>query len=286
MKSPNALQQSEQECRRLATSHYENFLVASVLLPKRLRQPFYNVYAFCRTADDLADESPSPDVATQQLADFQGQLDETFAGNPPQNLFVALGHTIDEFSLPKQPFDDLLDAFRQDQSKTRYASRAELLNYCERSANPVGRIVLRLADSFDERNATLSDKICTGLQLANFWQDVARDLAIGRIYLPKDRMAAFQVDEMMLATTPTPKAVRELVKSECEFVLKLFDNGLELAHHVPKWFASNVRLFAHGGIETLKAIEKIDYNILETRPKVSRWTQTKLVGRAVFGRLQ
>ena len=158
-----ALKIAEYESRRLARSHYENFLVASVLLPRRLRQPFYNVYAFCRTADDLADESASPEEAIARLADFQGQLDESFEGNPPQNLFLALMHTVEQFDLSKQPFDDLLDAFRQDQFKYRYQDFSELLEYCRRSANPVGRIVLQLGCCLEEQTAQLSDQICTGL---------------------------------------------------------------------------------------------------------------------------
>ena len=204
---------AERETRRLARSHYENFLVASVLLPRRLRQPFYNVYAFCRIADDLADESGSTTAALALLSEFQSHLDQTFQGEPPNPTFIALSGTIDEFDLPKQPFDDLLDAFRQDQHKFRYADFQEISEYCRRSANPVGRLVLQLADCCTPENANLSDEICTGLQLANFWQDIARDYGIGRIYLPAEEMDRFGVEESMLGRSYTPPELRRLLAS-------------------------------------------------------------------------
>ena len=281
---PDRLKAAEIETRRLARSHPENFLVASLLLPRRLRQPFYNVYAFCRTADDLADESPSPDIACSRLDDFQRQLDETYAGRPCESLFIALATTIDQFDLPQQPFDELLDAFRQDQHTTRYASSDELFDYCRRSANPVGRIVLRLGDCFDEENAALSDRICTGLQLANFWQDVARDFAIGRIYLPADQMARFSVTEEMLRQPSTPPPLRELLAAECDRAEQLFQQGLPLAQQVPKWLAADIRLFAQGGLATLQAIRRIEYDVLRVRPTVSKLRQMRLLLGAIVGR--
>lgn len=283
--SPDRLKAAENETRRLARSHYENFLVASLLLPRRLRQPFYNVYAFCRTADDLADESPSPDIACSRLDDFQRQLDETYAGKPCESLFIALATTIDQFDLPQQPFDELLDAFRQDQHKTRYASSDELFDYCRRSANPVGRIVLRLGDCFDEENAALSDQICTGLQLANFWQDVVRDYAIGRIYLPADAMSRFGVSESMLSQSSTPIELRQLLASQCDRAENIFRCGLPLADRVPGWLSSDIKLFAHGGLATLEAIRRIDFDVLRVRPTVSKWRQSGLVVRAMLGLL-
>lgn len=276
---------AEKECRRLAKSHYENFLVASILLPQRLRQPFYNVYAFCRSADDLADESPSPEVALARLDVFQRQLDDTFAGNPPENAFTALADTITRFGLSQEPFDDLLSAFRQDQSKFRYNSFDELLDYCRRSANPVGRIVLKMGESLDDQNATLSDQICTGLQLANFWQDVARDRAMGRVYLPVDEIARFGVTDEMLAQSTTSPQLRELLASECDRAEAYFHRGLALAGRVPRWLAGDVKLFAHGGLATLAAIRKIDFDVLGERPRVSKWMQFSLVFRVMLGRL-
>lgn len=273
---------AENETRRLARSHYENFLVASILLPRRLHQPFFNVYAFCRTADDLADESPTKELALQRLEAFQQDLDATFAGSPSEGLFLALAHTVEEFKLDKQPFDDLLDAFRQDQRKSRYETFAEVLDYCRGSANPVGRIVLALADCHDAENATLSDSICTGLQLANFLQDVSSDYQRGRIYLPRDEMNRFEVAEAMFDQATTPPALRHLLGSECQRAEDFLRAGLRLAEQVPRWFAGDVRLFAHGGLATLDAIRRIDFDVLRIRPTVSKRQQCSLLLRAMF----
>lgn len=280
-----ALQAAEKETRRLAKSHYENFLVASVLLPRSMRQPFFNVYAFCRHADDLADESPTPEIALSRLDALKQQLDDMFLGRPDGNLFIALADTVQRFELPKQPFDDLLDAFRQDQRVTRYQNFDQLLDYCRRSANPVGRIVLALGGAADQERAALSDQICTGLQLANFWQDVARDHAIGRIYLPSDQMNEFDVTESMLGGDSTPPPLRQLLAIQCDLAERFLRRGLPLARLVPRWLASDVKLFAHGGLATLAAIRQIDFDVLHQRPTVSKWRQSKLVARAMLGLL-
>jgi squalene synthase HpnC len=280
-----ALIRAQRDCRRLAKSHYENFLVASVLLPRHLRQHFYNVYAFCRIADDYADESPTPTDALARLDNLQRQLDDTFAGRPPQSLLLALSDTIEQFGLSQQPFDDLLDAFRQDQSKTTYESFSQLLEYCRRSANPVGRIVLKLGESLNEENAALSDQICTGLQLANFWQDVSRDRKLGRVYLPQDEMRRFGVTESMLDQATTPGALRELLASECVRAEAFFDRGLPLAQRVPGWLSGDIKLFAYGGLATLAAIRNVNFDVLRSRPQVGKWTQIGLLCRARLGRL-
>ena len=273
---------AEKETRRLARTHYENFLVASVLLPRRLHQPFVNVYAFCRTADDLADESATAPLALQQLEAFQQKLDAVFEGDPGEGLFLALRHTVEQFQLAKQPFDDLLDAFRQDQRKSRYETFGEVLDYCRRSANPVGRMVLTLAQCDDDGNAKLSDSICTGLQLANFLQDIAEDYQRGRIYLPADQMDRFGVAEAMFGQTPTPRPMRTWLSEECERAEGFLRAGLPLADRVPRWFAGNVRLFAHGGLATLDAIRRIDFDVLSVRPTVSKTAQLSLLVRAAF----
>jgi len=286
--SPDHLQLSvaQRYCRRIALGHYENFLVASALLPRRMKQPFYNVYAFCRHADDLADESPSPDIATERLNHWQQQLDQCFAGQSVDHpIFVALSQTISQFHLLQRPFDDLLDAFRQDQIKTRFADLPELLDYCRRSANPVGQIVLRLANADSPENIALSDSICTGLQLANHWQDIRRDFQSGRIYLPQDALAAANVTESMLAQTKATDAVKRLIAAQCQQARELLLAGLPLADRVPRWLASDVRLFAHGGLETLDAIARCDYEDRYKRPTVSKTRQLKLVVRAMLGRL-
>jgi squalene synthase HpnC len=270
--------------------HYENFLVASVLLPRRLRQPFFNAYSYCRIADDLADESPTPAIATERLTEFRRHLNAALAGAPTSNLFLALSKTIQQFDLSPEPFHDLLDAFEQDQIKTRYQDMDELLHYCQRSANPVGRMVLQLADCLDEETSALSDQICTGLQLANHWQDVGRDFAIGRIYLPMDHWEEFDVDESSFcvpsnADASTPAALRKLVAQQCDLAQQYLDRGLLLSQKVPRWLSSDVQLFAHGGLETLAAIRQIDYDVLLRRPKVSKWTQATLIVKSLLGRL-
>lgn len=283
--NPKRLAEAERAARQLARNHYENFIVASILLPRRLHQPFYNVYAFCRTADDVADESASTQIALRELEQLQRELDATFAGKPNHSLFVALAHTIEQFELSQQPFDDLLDAFRQDQGKSRYASEAEVLDYCRRSADPVGRIVLRLVQADDEENRRLSDAICTGLQLVNFLQDVARDYRRGRIYLAEDEMQRFGVEESMFRLSQTPQPLRELLSQQCVVAENWLRRGLPLADRVPRWFSGDVRLFAHGGLETLKAIRAIDFDVLRLRPTVSKRKQFGLVLRAALGLL-
>jgi len=280
------LKAAEAHCRRLAVGHYENFLVASLLLPRRMKQPFYNVYAFCRHADDLADESPAPEIATEQLALWQSQLNQCFAGGELTHpIFIALADTIVRFHLQQQPFDDLLDAFRQDQVKTRFANFAELKDYCRRSADPVGRIVLRMAAADSPENVSLSDSICTGLQLANHWQDIARDFRSGRIYLPQDALAAAGVDESMLATDHASESLQRLIAAQCDRARQFLVSGLPLADRVPPWLSSDIRLFAHGGLATLDAIARCSHDTLRQRPQVSKWRQLALMLRAVSGRL-
>ena len=269
--------------RRLARRHYENFVVAGVLLPRPMRQPFYDVYAFCRTADDAADESPEPAVAGRRLGELRQRLEATFDGHPPADTFwPALADTIDRFGLLRQPFDDLLDAFEQDQTKTRYANDADLREYCRRSADPVGRIVLRMAGVTDDESVALSDRICTGLQLINFWQDVARDRRIGRVYLPQDRLAAAGVDDAALDGETTPPELRRLIGEMVDEADEHFDASEALSRRVPRWLSRSVRLFAAGGHATAEAIRQVDHDVLRVRPVVSKRTQAWLTLRHAF----
>ena len=240
---------------------------------------------FCRIADDLADESPSPDVATERLKQFRQHLEATIDGAPTSNLFLALGKTIKEFTLPKAAFFDLLDAFEQDQTKTRYENFDQLLDYCSRSANPVGRIVLKLADCSNPETEKLSDEICTGLQLANHWQDIARDRRIDRIYMPVDQWGEFGVEESMFDQAVTPVPLRQLIRSECDRAEGFFRRGLPLADLVPRSIAADIKLFVYGGLETLAAIRSIDFDVLAVRPRVSKRIQLKLVSQAILGLL-
>jgi squalene synthase HpnC len=279
-----SLGEAERFCRQLATSHYENFVVASLFLPVRMRQPFYNVYAYCRYSDDLADLSPSPQEATRKLLDWRKQLSDCFAGRATHPIFVALADTAGKHRLEIGPFADLLQAFLQDQSKTRYQTMDELLDYCKHSANPVGRIVLRLANADSDANVRLSDSICTGLQLANHWQDVARDVHAGRIYLPREDAEKFGVDLEQLEQQANSADFRRLIEYECDRAETFLRAGMTLAGHVPQWLAKDIRLFVLGGLATLQAIDSIQYDVLTTRPTVSKWKQLKLIAGVALSR--
>lgn len=280
---PTGLAPSRRLTRGIARGHYENFVVASILLPRRMRQPFYDIYAFCRIADDLADESPSTAVAERRLRRLRRDLAATYAGAPPPGIFPALGETIRRFDLPEAPFLRLLDAFEQDQRVTRYETREALIDYAERSAAPVGELVLRLAGAHRADTIGPSADICIGLQFANFWQDVARDYAIGRIYLPAATMARFGVDESMLAAATAPEPLRRAIASECLATRELLEGGLVLAGRVPRWLAADVRLFAHGGLAILEQIRRSGHDVLRRRPVVSRRRQAAMLLRAWLG---
>lgn len=283
--APVSLSQAEFFCRKLAKSHYENFLVATVFLPRRLRRPFFNVYAFCRTADDLADESSCPEIATQELDRFQQLLDEAYFGRPSGEIFVALANTAAQFDLPQEPFNRLLIAFRQDQTKTRYETRTELLEYCHHSANPVGEVLLRLCGCLSPETLPLSNEICTGLQLVNFWQDVKRDVAIGRVYLPQDTLCRFQVSDDELRSGTASSKLKRAIEAETEFAEQCLLRGLPLADAVPPWFSRDVQLFVHGGLAVAQAIRKQEFDVLRTRPVVAKRTQFGLLVKAWLGRL-
>jgi len=268
-------------CRAVAARHYENFTVATLLLPRRLRQHVANVYTFARWADDLADESAGPAAATAALADWRRRLEACFAGRPDHPVFVALAETVTETGLPMQPFSDLLDAFGQDQTTTRYATRAELLDYCRRSADPVGRIVLGLEGCRDPDLVRMSDAICTGLQLVNFWQDITRDRLAGRIYLPAEDMARHGVTEPMLATPPAAEAVRALIRDEVSWARECFNAGADLPGLAPRSLRPAIAMFLAGGRAVADAIERAGFDTLARRPTVSRGVKLWLAGKAL-----
>lgn len=276
---PADLTESRRRTSRLAKSHYENFLVSSILLPKPMRQPFYDVYAFCRTADDAADESPSTAMACEKLSRLREELAAMFKGDARSALFVALHQTVCELNLPQGPFDDLIDAFEQDQSKVRYENDEQLLNYCRRSANPVGRIVLAMAGADDEDNVNKSDRICTGLQLINFWQDIARDFSIGRVYVPAERMRNHGVSENDLDQSRSNEHVLAMVRQLNQWAKEHFSPAEDLADSVPDWLSPSIRLFAGGGLATCDAIERAGFEVLQRRPVVRRRTQAAMILR-------
>ena len=272
--------------RRLAKGHYENFVITSCFLPRRFHQAFFDIYAFCRTADDLADESASPDDALRGLDSMEQDLEIAIQSNthakPERLLFFALADTIQRFRLSDQPFRDLLEAFRQDQFKVQYETESELLQYCERSANPVGRILLDMVGEVSEKSLELSDSICTGLQLVNFLQDIEEDYHRGRIYLPANERDRFSVNLESRHDNQGQAALRELVRFRCNDAKSYLEKGLGLTSHVPSWFSRTVRLFVAGGLETIRAIENQDYNVMSGRPKVSKAKQLWLLCRAAF----
>ena len=274
------LEAAEAFCREVASRHYENFTVATRLVPPRLRQHLANVYTFARWSDDLADEATSADEATRGLADWQRQLEECFAGRPRHPVFVALAETVRRTGLSIEPFADLLDAFRQDQTKTRYATRAELIDYCRRSADPVGRIVLGLEGCREPDLLAMSDAICTGLQLVNFWQDVRRDRLAGRVYLPAEDMHRFGVEEPMLdLPRATPQLVR-LIRAEVAWARERFAAGAALIDRAPPALRPAIGMFVGGGRAVAAAIERAGCDTLARRPTVGRLTKIGLACRA------
>lgn len=275
-----SIEQARAYCRRLALDHYENFTVVSWLLPRRLRQPFYNVYAYCRWADDLADEATGPDHSLRLLDWWEGQLDRCYAGYADQPVYLALSETIAEFQIPRQPFADLLVAFRQDQQVTRYANVDELLRYCQYSANPVGRLILYLGKCYDEQLAFWSDSICTGLQLANFCQDVARDYGRGRIYLPQVTWQAAGYTEHMFAEHRFNAAFREALQTEVRRAEAYLVAGWPLVARLPGELKLDVALFLLGGLAILSAVRKADYNVWASRPTLSKRQKLALLPQA------
>lgn len=282
--APNKAE-AEDYCRRLARSHYENFSVASWFLPKRLRQHFFNVYAYCRISDDLGDETGDPDASLALLDQWEAELDACYNGNPRHPVFVALAETVRSRDIPRQPFADLLKAFRQDQTVTRYEGFNDLLGYCRYSANPVGRLVLYVCGYRDAKRQALSDFTCTALQLANFWQDVTADWAKGRVYLPLADLRRYGVAEADISGQRNTPAFRNMMQFEVERARDWFRQGLPLAGNVDRELALDIELFSRGGLEILSAIERQDFAVLGRRPAISKPRKLALVARAALGKL-
>jgi squalene synthase HpnC len=266
-------------CRELARSHYENFSVASLLLPRALRPHFYAIYAYCRWADDLADETREPQRSLMLLDWWQHQLERCYAGAAEHPVFVALGDTIQQYSIPPEPFLQLLSAFRQDQTVTHYATPAEVLDYCRRSANPVGRLILYLGRCHESRRAELADSICTGLQLANFCQDVARDAAAGRMYVSAETWQRHGYTEEMFNGGEFNPKFRAALEEEVDRAESCLRRGEPLVRLMPRTLQLQVALFVGGGLSILRAIRAADYDVWRARPTVSRLSQLALLGR-------
>ncbi len=279
------LDEARAYCRRLAETHYENFHVATWFLPKKLRPHFQSIYAYCRISDDLGDEVPDKAQALALLDLWGRELDACYEGRARHPVFVALAETIRACSIPKEPFADLLVAFRQDQTVTRYATMDDVLGYCHYSANPVGRLVLYACREVSEENFRLSDLTCTALQLANFWQDVRVDFAKGRIYIPQNDMRRFGVSEEPIAQGVATPEFRSLLRHEVDYARSLFEQGLPLIGRVNRDLAIDLDLFSRGGLEILRAIELRDYDVLSARPAIAKRTKMALALRALGAKM-
>jgi squalene synthase HpnC len=279
------LEEARAYCQRLAESHYENFHVASWFLPKRLRPHFHSIYAYCRISDDLGDEVGDKEQSLALLDLWGSELDACYRGEARHPVFVALAETIHACDIPKDPFADLLIAFRQDQTVTRFETMADVLAYCRYSANPVGHLVLYACGYRDAERFRLSDFTCSALQLANFWQDVRVDYTKDRIYFPLEDMRRFGVEEATIAAGKFTPQFRELMRYEVDYARRMFEQGLPLIGIVDSELAVDLDLFSQGGLEILRAIERQDYDVLRARPSISKPRKAALLLRALSGKL-
>ena len=283
--SAPSLQEAYSYCERLARTHYENFSVATWFLPKRLRQHFFNVYAYCRISDDLGDETGDCAASLQLLDEWESELNACYSGASRHPVFVALAGTVREFEIPKHEFSDLLTAFRQDQTTTRYQTFDDLLGYCRYSANPVGHLVLYLCGYRDEERQRLSDFTCTALQLANFWQDVTADFGKGRIYLPVEDLRRYGVSEDEIRASQNTGQFCELMRFEVQRAREWFERGFPLVGKVSQDLAIDIELFSRGGQEILNSIERQAFAVLGNRPAISKSRKLALVARAALHKL-
>ena len=279
-----SLDEAKAYCAELTATHYENFSVVTWLTPKPLRPAFASIYAFCRWSDDLGDEIGDRTRSTELLGWWRGELRAMFEGEARHPVFLALRQTVAEFTVPIGPFEALISAFEQDQVVTDYTTYAQLLDYCTRSADPVGHLVLYLARSFDEANARLSDFTCTGLQLANFWQDVSRDLDIPRVYLPREDRDRFGYSDFDLQARRFTPAFRELLAFEVDRARSLLRQGRALVPGLPRTIAVDIDLFSRGGLAILDKIVAQGYDVWTSRPKLSKAAKVGLLLRAMLAR--
>jgi squalene synthase HpnC len=272
-----SLSEAEAYTRWLATHHYENFHVVSFLLPKRLHQDFYNVYAFCRWADDLGDEIGDKQESLRLLGWWREQLEAMYAGDASHPVFVALRGAVDRHGIPQEPFADLIHAFVQDQTIARYQTYEDLFEYCRYSANPVGRLVLRLCGYSDAERVRLSDATCTALQLANFWQDVTVDFEKDRVYIPLEALHRHGSSVEEIAGRRATPAFRAAMREVVDRAQSLFEQGLPLSQMVDRRLALDLDLFSRGGMRVLEIIRERDYDVLSSRPAISRGERVRLL---------
>lgn len=255
-------------CERLARSHYENFQIASLLIPREVKRHIYAIYAFCRHVDDLGDEAEGNRPVL--LNEWEEELDRCYSGRPEQIIMVALADTIAQFAIPKEPFKKLIEANRMDQRIDRYRTYEELLKYCDHSANPVGRLFLYLFGYRESQLQELSDYTCTALQLTNFWQDIAIDLEKGRIYIPQEDLQRFNYTEEELKRHVVNENFRQLMRFELERTRGLFQEGLKLVEFLDGRLRVDVELFSRGGLRILRKIVKGNYDVFHRRPTLSK----------------
>lgn len=268
--------------RWLATNHYENFHVVSLFLPKRLQQDFFNVYAYCRWSDDLGDETGSTEQSLKLLAWWRTQLEGMYAGEAATHpVFEALSQTVEKHRIPVEPFSNLLDAFVQDQTQTRYMDWDEVGAYCANSANPVGRLVLMLCGYRDEERFRLSDATCTALQLANFWQDVSVDLLKDRVYLPLHLFDKHGYTVPQLYRSEFRPEFQALMREAVDYAQALFERGLPLIRTLDRRLALDIDLFSLGGMKVLDKIRRQGYDVLSRRPSISRTERAALLIRSL-----
>jgi squalene synthase HpnC len=277
--------EAEQYTRWLATHHYENFHVVTFLLPRRLHQDFYNVYSFCRWADDLGDEIGNPVESLRLLAWWREELFAMYESRVKHPVFVALEGTVRKYDLPRQLFDDLISAFEHDQKVTRYRDWDEVFAYCRCSANPVGRLVLRLCGYADPERDRLSDATCTALQLANFWQDVTADLEKDRVYLPLHLFEKYGYTIAELQARRCTNAFRDVMRDAVDVARKLFHEGMPLTKTVNRRLAFDLELFSRGGLRVLDKIEAQGCDVLARRPAISKPERVRLMLAAAWGML-
>ncbi|HEY1579449.1 MAG TPA: squalene synthase HpnC [Terracidiphilus sp.] len=278
------LEEARAWCKHLAETHYENFHVATWFLPERLKPHFHAIYAYCRVSDDLGDEVGDTAQSLALLDLWRRELDACYDGHALHPVFVALIETIRACSIPKEPFADLLTAFKQDQVVKRYATMQDVREYCRYSANPVGRLVLYTCGYADEERFRLSDATCSALQLANFWQDVRVDWAKDRVYLPQDDMQRFGASDATIEKGIATPEFRKLLRHEVDYARDLFHEGLRLIGMVDRDLAVDLDLFSRGGLEILNAIERQDFDVLRSRPSISKRTKLQLALRAMSGK--
>ena len=286
-----SLAESERYCKSLALNHYENFSVASFLLPASMRQDFYNVYAYCRWSDDLADETPkhrneqpvTPEMNTIDLLQWwRNEMKQCFAGKFKHPVFVALGSTLVRHQLPMEPFEKLLDAFCQDQHVSRYENDEDVLAYCSGSANPVGRILLGLAKTTGADAIRQSDSICTGLQLTNFCQDVTRDALRDRIYLPKSRWAHYSILEEEILRGKRTVSQQSALRDWVHYARNYLIQGLPLVQQVPRWLARDIQLFVRGGLALLENIERSEFDVWQKPIEVTKSQKLILLFQSIL----